>query len=82
MAEPIIFQSVTPRHGLPNLYSGQSQKEFFVNEAHARIDCLLHPAIELETSTPPTAPQEGQTWLVGAEAENEWEGQEGNLASW
>jgi hypothetical protein len=43
-----------------------------VNEAHALVDLLLHPAIESETDTPPSAPQEGQCWLVGANPTAKW----------
>ena len=80
MSDPVSFTSVTPRHGLPLLFSGQSAKEFSVNEAHARADALLHPAIEGEASTPPASPDEGECWLVGAAATEAWDGEDGKLA--
>lgn len=60
--------------------AGQSQKEFFVNEAHARADMLLHPAVLGEASVPPSAPGEGDCWLVGPVATGAWSGHEGDLA--
>lgn len=62
--------------------TGQAQKEFFVNEAHALVDFLLHPAIEIESDAPPTNPEEGQCWLVGSNPTAEWASQSGNSAGW
>lgn len=81
MSDPISFTSGTPRYSLPLLFAGQSQKEFYVNEAHALTDMLLHPACEGETATPPTAPVEGETWLVANGATGEWDGEDGRLTS-
>lgn len=61
--------------------SGQSQKEFYVNEAHALIDALLHAACEGEAATPPVAPAEGEAWLVASGATGEWVGEDGKIAS-
>lgn len=80
MPDPVVFTSATPRHALPLLFAGQSQKEAFVNEAHALTDALLHPAIEGEASDPPAEPVEGECWLVGSAASGEWNGEDGKLA--
>jgi hypothetical protein len=69
MSDPISFTSSAPRFGIPFLFAGQAQ---YVKEAHALVDLLLHPAIESETDTPPSAPQEGQCWLVGANPTAKW----------
>jgi hypothetical protein len=82
MSDPITFASVSPRLGLPLLFSGQSQKEFFVNEAHALVDALLHAAIEGEADTPPSAPAEGESWLVGETPGGAWADHAGKLASY
>ena len=81
MPEPISFTSASPRYGLPLLFAGQAQKEFFVNQAHALADALLHPAIEGEADDPPAAPEEGETWLVGNAPTGAWTDRAGCLAS-
>lgn len=82
MADPISFTSATPRFGIPFLFAGQAQKEFFVNEAHALVDLLLHPAIESESDAPPANPEEGQCWLVGSNPTGAWANRPGSLAGW
>jgi hypothetical protein len=68
------------RHGLPLLFSGEPQKEFFVNSALGLCDALLHPFVESEAATPPADPAEGDCWLVGAAATGALEGQTDSLA--
>ncbi|MDE2595769.1 MAG: DUF2793 domain-containing protein [Sphingomonadales bacterium] len=80
MSDPLIFDSASPRFGLPLLFPGQAQKEAFVNEAHALADALLHCVIEGTALTPPATPLDGQAWLVGEAASGEWTGQGGKLA--
>lgn len=80
MSDPFLFDTASPRFGLPLLFPGQSQKETFVNEAHALADALLHPAIEGEGASPPPTPVDGESWLVGSSAAGAWAGQEGKLA--
>jgi len=81
MSDPIEFTSASPRFGLPLLFAGQAQKEFFVNEAHALTDALLHPAIEGEADDPPATPEEGETWLIGDTPTGPWEDRPGEIAS-
>lgn len=80
MSDPQLFESTSPRFGLPLLFAGQAQKEAFVNEAHARLDALLHCAIEGEAAAPPASPADGSVWLVAAGATGEWLGEDGRLA--
>jgi uncharacterized protein DUF2793 len=63
------------------MLAGQSQKEFYVNEAHALTDSLLHAACEAEATEPPVTPAEGQSWLVASGATGDWTGEDGKLAS-
>lgn len=79
MPEP-WFESRTPRHDLPLLFAGQAQKEVYLNECLARLDALLHCAIEGRTPTPPATPQDGQCWLVDSGATGAWLGQVGKIA--
>jgi len=82
MSDPITFTSATPRHGLPYLFSGQAQKELFVNEAHALADALLHPAVEGQADAPPGSPEDGDCWLVGDAPSGAWDGHAGKLAAY
>jgi hypothetical protein len=80
MSDPISFPSASPRHGLPLLFAGQAQKEFFVNEAHARTDMLLHPSVSGTADTPPEGAVSGACWLVGTAPTGAWAGHAGELA--
>lgn len=80
MPDPVSFTSASPRHALPFLFAGQAQKEFTVNEAHARIDALLHPAIEGIAYDPPASPDDGECWLIDAGPTGDWADHEGEIA--
>lgn len=80
MTDPVVFDSASPRFGLPLLFAGQAQKEIFVNEALSLVDGLLHCAIEGEIASPPTSPADGQAWLVATGASGAWAGEEGKIA--
>ena len=82
MSQPVSFPSASPRHALPFLFVAQAQKEFFVNEALARIDMLLHTAVEGEADAPPVAPADGECWIVGSAPAGDWAGNAGALACW
>lgn len=80
MSVPISFASTAPRFKLPLLFSGQAQKEVFVNEAFGLTDALLHCAIEGISTTPPTTPIDGTNWLVGTGGTGAWAGMDGTIA--
>ncbi len=73
----------TPRFALSFILPGQAQKEFFHNEALARIDLALHPAVEgPPASEPPPDPAPGQCWIVAPDATGDWTGRDSSLAMW
>lgn len=73
----------TPRFALPFLLPGQAQKELFHNEALARIDLALHPAVEGPPAVePPPAPAQGECWIAAPAAEGDWSGHDNELAMW
>lgn len=82
MTSATNLAGATVRHALPMLYPGQAQKEFTLNEALARIDLLLHPAITGERASPPADPATGEIYLVAADAVGEFSGMDGQLAGW
>lgn len=80
MSDSALFPSVTPRHALPLLFTSQAQKEVFHNEALARIDALLHAAVEGKIDTPPADAESGRAWLVGSAPTGAWIGHENEIA--
>lgn len=74
------FASTTPRFGLPLLFSGQTQKEFFVNEAHVLLDALVHACVHGIADIPPAGPVEGDAWLVQPDGQGDWSGKAQTIA--
>ncbi|MEM6856811.1 MAG: DUF2793 domain-containing protein [Pseudomonadota bacterium] len=81
MAEPISFPSTTANISLPLLFSGQAQKEFFLNQALATLDAVIVWSVEDTLDTPPTNTQEGHCYLVASNATGEWEGHDDQIAA-
>lgn len=74
---------VTLRHALPLIQPGQAQKELAHNEALALLDLIAHPAVvAVGTDAPPTDPEPGQCWVVGASPTGAWSGHAHALAGW
>lgn len=79
MTDP-LYDSRTQRLDLPLLFAGQVQKETFVNESFARLDAIIHCAIEALSATPPASPADGQCWLIDVGASGVWNGRTGSIA--
>jgi hypothetical protein len=80
MSELIAFPSGTPNAGLPLLFAGQAQKEFFVNQSLAILDALVPRALVATLAAPPAAPEEGACYLVAPSATGDWSAQDDQLA--
>jgi len=76
------MSNATDRFQLPYILPGQAQKELFHNEALARLDAALHPAVEEgPLAVEPSAPLTGQGWIVAAGATGAWSGMDGRIAT-
>ena len=82
MSEPVSFPTATSRFGLPLLFAGQAQKEFYFNEAISLADILLHPVVQGETETTPSSPMEGDCWIVGPQPAGAFADHAGYLAGY
>ena len=80
MPDPITLPSSTPALGLPLLFAGQAQKEFFVNQALHVLDALNARAVSASQATPPVTVPEGACYRVTAPASGAWTGREGQIA--
>lgn len=79
MPDPVTFPAATPHIGLPLLIAGQSQKEFFVNQALSVLDALQARRVLASLPAPPVA-AEGDCYRVTAPATEAWAGREDHLA--
>lgn len=76
------MSDISARFALPYLNPGQAQKEAFHNEALAAIDCALHSCVEGIAVDPVSAPEAGESWIVGDGATGGWAGRENCVATW
>jgi len=73
----------TPRLGLPLLQPGQAQKEMYHNEALARLDLAVQPAvIAADANIPPESPEPGDAWILGTAPSGAWAGHARAVAGW
>lgn len=71
------------RLGLPYLQAGQSQKEWFHNEALQLLDMAVAAAVEgAPLDVPPAAPAVGTCYIVGPAPQGAWAGHAHGLAGY
>jgi hypothetical protein len=80
MTNPIAFPSSTSHLGLPLLFAGQAQKEFFVNQALVVLDALAQRTVIDTRADPPTTCGDGDCYRIATSATGEWSQNSGNLA--
>jgi len=68
---------------LPYIQPSQAQKHVTHNEALKILDVLVQPRMHgFDTTTPPSAPNEGDAYALGIGATGLWAGKDGQLAVW
>lgn len=80
MPAPFNFPSNTNNFDLPFLFSGQAQKEFFVNQSLVLIDALLPRVVIASTDAPPSNASDGDAYVVISGASGEWSGEDNAIA--
>lgn len=75
--------SNTPNLVLPYIDVGQAQKEVTHNEALNALDVLAQASvISSSIAIPPSAPADGQVWIVAVGATGAWAGKDQQIAAW
>ncbi|MDT8858487.1 DUF2793 domain-containing protein [Paracoccaceae bacterium Fryx2] len=68
---------------LPYLAASQSQKHVTVNESLRFLDVLVQIAVKSAAlSAPPSAPADGQRWIIGPAPSGLWAGRATQIAAW
>jgi hypothetical protein len=80
MPAPFDFPSSTANINLPLLFTGQAQKEFFVNQGFSLIDALFHRSVISSIATPPADAEDGSAYRITGTASGDWAGREDSIA--
>ncbi|WP_299665067.1 DUF2793 domain-containing protein [uncultured Ruegeria sp.] len=73
----------SPRLNLPYLQPAQAQKHVTHNEALRGLDLVVQLSVASTDATiPPAAPDQGETYALGAAPTGAWAGLDGKLAAW
>ena len=73
----------TAQLNLPLIAPAQAQKHVTVNEALTRLDALAQLRIKsFDQVAVPSNPKDGDAYLVGLAAADDWSGQAGKIAVW
>lgn len=65
--------SQTPNLGVQLLATNTVQKEVVINEGFVTFDALIARSAKSRTNTPPSAPADGDTYIIGAAPTGEWQ---------
>lgn len=73
--------AVTPHLELPVMEAGQAQKHVTFNEALRALDGVVQLAVlDRDLTTPPGSPDEGDRYIVAADATGDWDGRDDTVA--
>lgn len=73
----------TPNLSIPYIMAAQAQKHVTHNEALRALDAVVQLSVrDKDQTTPPPAPENGDRYIVPAEAEGAWAGRTGKIAAW
>ena len=79
---PAPHADVTPRLGIPLMHAGQAQKHITHNAALLEVERHLHPSVHRsDLGSPPADAESGESFVVAALAEGEWESRAGEVAT-
>ncbi len=71
----------SPHFGFDYLTASQAQKHVVVNDVIRDIDSFMHLSVKANALTqPPTSPANGDRYLIGQNAIDDWAGKDGQLA--
>lgn len=75
------MSDISANLSLPYIQPSQAQKHVTHNEGMRRLDTLVQlMVLAADETTPPTAPEDGDRYILPASATGAWVGQDGNLA--
>jgi len=80
VTDPITYSSRTNALGLPLLFAGQAQKEFFLNHALNLLDALMTRVVVASLASPPAVAAEGQCYRILDDATDAWATHDRSLA--
>ena len=75
--------STSPNLTLPYIVAGQAQKHITVNENLRRLDAVIQlSVISAGITTPPSAPQDGERYIIPTTATGDWAELGNQIAAW
>lgn len=73
----------TPALGLPLLVAEQAQKHVTHNEALRALDAIVQlTVLDRDLTAPPGSPSDGDRYIVGPSATDDWAGHDDEIAAW